>query len=246
MLNNLLLVLKYINKTLEGRHMKKAFTLAETLITLGIIGIVAAITIPGLINTYRDKATVNQLKKTYSILSQAHKMAIAENGEADSWDIGDRGESGDSSLKLYQMYKPYLKISEDCGKSSGCFKNGYRAMYKGTVPWQPSSWSTYARTTLLDGTSLAFYSAGSGCKSVCGSVYVDINGRGSKNQAGIDYFKFLIYKDKIEPISPKQTYEKCAYKDTSNLNGVACTKWVLTKGNLDYLRRDVSTEMSKL
>lgn len=51
--------------------MKKAFTLAEVLITLGIIGVIAALTLPGLIQGYRKKVTETALKKAYSQLSQA-------------------------------------------------------------------------------------------------------------------------------------------------------------------------------
>lgn len=62
--------------------MKKAFTLAETLITLAIIGIVAALTIPTLIQKYRDQVTVNQLKKHYSMMSQNFKkMLVDEDAE---------------------------------------------------------------------------------------------------------------------------------------------------------------------
>lgn len=50
---------------------KIAFTLAEVLITLGIIGIVAAMTLPALINKYQQKQTITQLQKVYSVLNQA-------------------------------------------------------------------------------------------------------------------------------------------------------------------------------
>ena len=46
--------------------MKKAFTLAEILITLGIIGVVAAMTIPTLVANYRTKALKSGFKKSYS------------------------------------------------------------------------------------------------------------------------------------------------------------------------------------
>lgn len=53
---------------------KKAFTLAEVLITLGIIGVVAAITIPGLITSYRAIVLESQFKEQYSRLAQALRM----------------------------------------------------------------------------------------------------------------------------------------------------------------------------
>ena len=55
--------------------MKKAFTLAEVLITLGIIGIVAAMTLPSLIANYQKKVTVNRLKQAYSMINQALLLA---------------------------------------------------------------------------------------------------------------------------------------------------------------------------
>lgn len=59
--------------------MKKGFTLAEVLITLGIIGIVAALTIPNLIAKFQEKALESQFKKTYSLLNEALKLTNYDN-----------------------------------------------------------------------------------------------------------------------------------------------------------------------
>ncbi len=64
-----------------------AFTLAEVLITLGIIGIVAAITLPALINHYEKKETISKLKKVYAVLTNTTQMAINEHGETPGWDV---------------------------------------------------------------------------------------------------------------------------------------------------------------
>lgn len=56
------------------------FTLAEVLITLGIIGIVAALTIPTLINNYQKKAYIAALQKTYSQTQNAFKLMMADEG----------------------------------------------------------------------------------------------------------------------------------------------------------------------
>ena len=66
--------------------MKRAFTLAEVLITLGIIGVVAALTIPTLISNHRANVTMQKLKKFYSSMSQAQLMAINDYGEVQNWD----------------------------------------------------------------------------------------------------------------------------------------------------------------
>lgn len=58
---------------------KKAFTLAEILITLGIVGIISALTIPTLIQNYKKQVLVNQLKKATSEISQGLKLMMAED-----------------------------------------------------------------------------------------------------------------------------------------------------------------------
>ena len=59
---------------------KAAFTLAETLITLTIIGVVAALTIPNLISSYQKHTYVVGLKKAYSQLQNAIKMIPITQG----------------------------------------------------------------------------------------------------------------------------------------------------------------------
>lgn len=58
--------------------MKKAFTLSEVLITLGIIGVVSAVTIPSLVNNIQDKHFKALLKKTYSDISNAYELVNQE------------------------------------------------------------------------------------------------------------------------------------------------------------------------
>ena len=64
---------------------EQAFTLAEVLITLGIIGIVAAMTMPSLIQSYKKQEATARLKKFSSIMSQAVIMSEMENGEMADW-----------------------------------------------------------------------------------------------------------------------------------------------------------------
>ena len=65
--------------------MKKGFTLAEVLITLGIIGIVAAMTLPSLVGNYKKKVTVTRLKKFYSTMQQAIQLAEKDYGDIEYW-----------------------------------------------------------------------------------------------------------------------------------------------------------------
>ena len=65
---------------------KFGFTLAEVLITLGIIGVVAAIVMPTLIKNYQKQQTLEGLKVAYSIFSQAVEKSKQENGDISTWE----------------------------------------------------------------------------------------------------------------------------------------------------------------
>ena len=67
---------------------KLAFTMAEVLITLGVIGIVAAMTLPALIGNYKKKVTVTRLQRTYTVLAQAFERSRADNGDPSEWGLG--------------------------------------------------------------------------------------------------------------------------------------------------------------
>ena len=99
--------------------MKKAFTLAEVLITLGIIGIVAAMTLPTLIQNYRKDVLSTRIAKFASIYQQAVRMAEAEHGEMQYWEkLTETGgneiitNTGETYLKHYNKYMAkYLKTT---------------------------------------------------------------------------------------------------------------------------------------
>ncbi len=61
--------------------MRKGFTLAEVLITIGIIGVVAAMTIPTLITKYKRHVAEVKLQKFYSVINNAMKMIEQNYGE---------------------------------------------------------------------------------------------------------------------------------------------------------------------
>ena len=90
---------------------KSAFTLAEVLITLGIIGVVAALTLPSLLANYTKTQTVVQLKKSYSVLEQTIKNAENDYGEVNNWPEWD-----DAEIILNKYFVPYLQGTKEFGK----------------------------------------------------------------------------------------------------------------------------------
>lgn len=94
---------------------KNAFTLAEVLVTLGIIGVVAAMTLPVLIQSYKNHIVETRLQKFYSIMNQAIKMAEVEHGDKKLWyedtgglELDADGKPIAGSSKVLTWYNTYL------------------------------------------------------------------------------------------------------------------------------------------
>ena len=81
---------------------RPAFTLAEVLITLGIIGVVAALTIPTLMANHRKKVVETKLEKIYSVMNQAINLTNAEYGDVTNWII-DCGSSNSPTCSINEV-----------------------------------------------------------------------------------------------------------------------------------------------
>lgn len=89
---------------------KKAFTLAEVLITLGIIGVVAAMTIPGLITKWHKQATAAKVKKFYSSINQTIRLSSVDNEDPESWTLPNKRNNYEQNKLYYNTYfAPYMK-----------------------------------------------------------------------------------------------------------------------------------------
>ena len=169
---------------------KFAFTLAEVLITLGIIGVVAAMTMPALIGNYKKQETVSRLKKAYTILNQAYKQAQVVNGEPVNWD--DPYTIGIE--KYFQTYwYPYLQINKMCSTYQECG-------YTNSFPWIKQDGNRYdlalissstRRVLILPDGILVQIVLSTGDETLPDyQMNVDINGAGKPNKLGKDVFKF--------------------------------------------------------
>lgn len=211
--------------------MKKAFTLAEVLITLGIIGIVAAMTIPALNNKIREKETITKLQTTYSILAQAFKSIEAESGDPDAWNLSGASYNKEDSEIIAKYILPSLKLTQDCGTgaNTSCFYGGRYKYLNGTTVGSYGGYGLY-KVVLLNGTALSF---GQWNANERIDFYVDTNGVNAPNTIGRDLFVISWYKDKgLLPLGATGTGYSC---DKSG-NGWGCADWVITKRNMDYLK----------
>ena len=110
-----------INKNLSNaRSGKSAFTLAEVLITLAIIGVIAALVMPFLITSYQKRVVENKLKKFYSTMNQALKLSAVENGDLLSPVNMGRNYTYQENLNwLYTYILPHIKYSKIEKAASG-------------------------------------------------------------------------------------------------------------------------------
>ena len=167
-----------------------AFTLAEVLITLGIIGVVAAMTIPTLVNSYAKKQTVVKLKNIYSVISNASKMSEVMNGSMNTWDFSLATDSGIETF-VRKYYVPYLKVEAIYNYYD--FADNYN--YTLTNLFGRSIEMGRVVLLLADGTIIAFNRASYGDvnnKNAYIWLYADINGLTGPNKVGRDVFVFDI------------------------------------------------------
>lgn len=220
--------------------MKKlfAFTLAETLIVMSIIGVVAALTIPNMNHSTGEKEKIASLKKIYAELTDAFGRAQATYGPYDEWfNNVDAGPT--TTLKIFaERILDFLKADKICGteKYTGCWsaKNKFRftEQYFGGVD--------HYKVLLKSGTSLSFYSNGKVSR-----ITVDIDGP-NKGPAwqGKDVFQFVIKDNELIPEGKEYCSDECIisangkYNDalSKDMYGVMCTNCAITNGNMDYLK----------
>ena len=176
---------------------KIAFTLAEVLITLGIIGVVVALTLPSLVQNYRKSVVENKLKASYSIISNAVKMAEVENGMGFDFTISDEYKdendvnnfSAKQSEAIFNTYfKSYFKVVKEYSKKDNN-KFDYYGQKGGKIDDVAKTGKCFE---LTNGTAMCFVARG----GTVGNFYVYLNPEKEKKVAGSDVFAFRLDKSR--------------------------------------------------
>lgn len=225
------------------------FTLAETLITLGIIGIVAALTIPTLVAKHQEKTRIVKLKKIYSQLQNAFNLAVYENGPLETWGMGNTYKRVDAEnytldysgrnlfmaniTKYLKAAPPNTKISSNGSYSLDGRKFGEAFGISGngtSLNEDKGSFMTadgyYISAGWVTGNKLDFW--------------VSLPNE-KETKTGVTFFHFKVNSKGFVPDGTSQTdfSAYCNVKSksiASDRNGRTCTAWALQYENMEYLR----------
>ncbi len=188
--------------------MKRGFTLAEVLITLGIVGVVSALTIPTLITNYQKYITVQQLRVAYKMFSEVLEQAKADNDGVLLLTEETRNENlyGSNGGFSKAYIQPYIRKTDKVKKGyniSNAAKNR-SFLANNSVPVCTTKgfcyWISINQSNGVP-TSTMVHSV---------SIIIDLNGPKGPNRAGRDVF--LFYYD----VKNSKTIEKFkSYLDTS-------------------------------
>ena len=225
--------------------MKKGVTLAEVLITLGVIGVVAAMTMPILINKYKEIVEVSELKKAYSIMSQAMQFAVPDG----NWDAIPFSDTSIAGVKSWfdETIQPHIKLTKVCYDTEGCWNSGTTLLNGSKMPYDRENIGIGSHIIVFRiangylGNIDVWGSAGQ-MKNIFGvesqypgiSLYIDINGEKGPNIIGKDVFVFAYTKEKgLVPAGRDKTdiqvKQNCS-KSGGNYSGVFCLEHIIRNG----------------
>ena len=210
---------------------KPAFTLAEVLIVIGIIGIVAAITIPNLINNYNAKKLRTQFLKSYSLITQMFKQ------------YSDDGQTNTICRQTYKQFINYSSNATDCGyDGSTCYKEDVSNKYKTINNQTFSNGRLNDGMILLPSGELLMFEDGNAAKGII-LISVDINGyKNPPNKAGYDLFTFQYIDGEVFAMGDTKTYyvgkDYCDItKNDKSVGGISCA--LFAKDDSEYFKKAV-------
>ena len=203
---------------------KSAFTLAETLIVMGIIGVVAALTLPNLNSSTGDREKVAKVKKIYQNLNDAFGRAEAIYGPLGTWVSNYNGDTA-TAKKYGERISEFMKVSK-------IWTNGNKFISTGMQ-------SDEYQIILADGTAVAFSAPDS---NDLFDIHIDIDGPNKgPNKLGKDIFHFcylLLENDFMrDPLDYPLGYVNTTLGDCLEY-GDYCSLWILDHDNMDYLKVD--------
>lgn len=194
--------------------MKKAFTLAEVLITLVIIGVIASLTIPTLKKVSDEKAYVSGVLKAYAELSAATKSLRRTEGPIAIWTNYGSDNAASEIINKYKTIMPSVAVPTS--------SYTIQTLNNSTSSIDTSTFTDGNRTiTAADGvifnlSSVNNCTAGNATKD-CFRFIVDVNGIKDPNMIGVDIYAFDIMKNgDVNPVAGKCPPDEAGAEDDAD------------------------------
>ncbi len=191
------------------------FTLAEVLVTILVIGVVAALTIPVMLSSTNDVQLRSKWKKVYQDISNGMQMFVAKKGA----NLNGLFASVDDERNQLASFLHYTKTC-DAGTAvdpNGCFTSGLRYLNGVATGWDMTDLS---RAILTNGAHIGFGQRRVDCAfidnaltNICGEIYVDVNGNDGPNMLGRDIYEMYLFAD--GSVKPRGTTGDNAITDPS-------------------------------
>ncbi len=216
---------------------KKGFTLAEVLITLGIIGIVVAMTLPSLINHYRDRQIVSQFNTAVSIFSNAFTRMANDNGGQLTNLYGPWNDFRHLDQDFYAHYFKLVKMCIPYGSYKDCIPYNIYQLNKTLLNGAGDVCGTYKHIGILENGMIFCFGIPAGRADGWEDriqLEVDLNGAKGPNTLGYDIFTFFISNAGIVRPSLLYSSDSCDIKGAGR-SGYRCSEWVQKYQNVDYL-----------
>lgn len=222
------------------------FTLAEVLITIGIIGIVASMVIPAITNGSEKQSTASKVKEIYSIILQATNQIAGDCGGAITNCLTSPDASGNqdsaTTTEILNLYLPKLSVAKVCTNHLDCVSSTYQYINCPGQVWNNTNatWTYIDGTTfvLANGMTLVFQYRGTSNPPKYITFFVDLNGTKGPNQWGKDFFEFLYVKasQKVIPYNFVDALGSCtaACSSASQSLGYDCSRNIIMESNVNY------------
>lgn len=209
----------------DKRLQEKGFTLAEMLIVMTVIAILAMLTIPTVVMTNKERTFADMLNKTYKKIEIALIMDKILDFDISDYEIS--ALTKDYTPKEFsELLKEKLKTINYCGLNElGCFGDTELSGYKLRM--------TNGSGILVNNNFRGELDPVDSSNKILGATYIDIDGPQGANKAGIDQFGFYTTRKGLIPMGgPKDNL--VPFSDCLQNEGFACTAWVLMNKNMDY------------
>jgi len=197
----------------------KAFTMAEVLMVIAVIGVTAALALPTMTTGLDEKNSVSAIRKIYPEIETAYTELVTEYGKPPEWtDVSSNSDATTMTTSFHNKLMEKLGTTTNIDNANFIMKDGSQV--------------TVAMDKMSDIIShLATSSNNNSCMGSMGTITVDINGtRKGENSNGYDIFRFLVcFEQGIVPEGDSNSGPTAVANATN-------TAWIIKAGNRDYLK----------